>query len=279
MKASRNILIVEDDPAWCGIYSRAARRQGVRTVKVANDLADATALIDKMQFAMAFIDIGLDVGDDRNVDGLRVMDKIRSVKDETSIVVVTGRSGPDVLPITRESLMRYQAHNILGKIDTTPDDIEESLATGLEAFEKRNSLGAAPAQAVLKGALESWQWDEQAMSGTGIRGDVQNLYRFLNRLAAEFLPLIPVTRGAAAALDSGTRVMHGPYWSRGAGAAVVVCFGSDTRIGPHVESAKSGRLLLGKYDVGAALNEVSAHGVSGVVFALNDASRENFGQP
>jgi ActR/RegA family two-component response regulator len=272
----RNLLIVEDDREWCGIYSRAARRQGVRSVQVANDLTDATALIDRMQFAMAFIDIGLDVGDDRNVDGLRVMDKIRSAGDETSIVVVTGRRGADVLPITRESLMRYQAHNILGKAETTPGDIEQALASGLETFEKRNSLSAAPVQAVLKGGLGPWQWDDLAMGATGTRGGVQNLYRFLGRLAAEFLPLIPETPGAAADLDESTRVMHGPYWSRAAGTAVVVCFCGSALIETHIEAAKSGRLLLGKYKVGEVLKQVSAHGASGAVFALHDVSRDNF---
>ena len=81
------------------------------TVKVAEDLAEATALIDEMQFAVAFVDIGLDVANDRNIDGLRVMDKIRSAHDETSIVVVTGRSGQDVLPIAKDAVRRYGAHD------------------------------------------------------------------------------------------------------------------------------------------------------------------------
>jgi ActR/RegA family two-component response regulator len=274
----RNLLIVEDDPEWCGIYSRAAARHDVRTVKVANDLADATALIEDMQFAMAFIDIGLDVGDDRNIDGLRVMDKIRSVKDETSIVVVTGRSGMDVLPITRDALMRYQAHNILGKVEIVPHDIETVLASGLDAFEKRSSLGAAPVHDVLRGDLEPWQWDDQIMRGTGIQGDVQNLYRFLDRLVSGFLPLIPERPGAAIQRDEATGVLHGSYWSRAIGMAVVICFGGNTQAAAQLESAKSGRLLLERYEVGAVLNEFSAYGVTGAVFALNGARRDDFAQ-
>jgi len=114
LTAARNLLIVEDEPEWCEIYADVAKREGVNSVKIAEDLAQAAALVDEIQFAVAFIDIGLDVGDDRNIDGLRVMDKIRSVKDETSIIVVTGRSGTDVLSI-RDSIMRYNAHRIVGK--------------------------------------------------------------------------------------------------------------------------------------------------------------------
>ncbi len=249
----------------------------MRTVKVANDFAAAATLIDEMQFAMAFIDIGLDVADDRNIDGLRVMDKIRSVEDETSIVVITGRSGDDVLPITRDALMRYHAHNILGKPEITPDHIEEAITSGIETFEKKNSLRAAPAHTVLGGDVESWKWDDQMMSGTGIQGGVQSLYRFLDRLTAEFLPLIPASPGAAVTKDEATGVMYGTYWSRAIGAAVVICFAGRAQAESHIEPAKSGPRLLQAHDVGATLSEITANGVSGAVFALNGARRDNFG--
>jgi ActR/RegA family two-component response regulator len=277
LAVARSLLIVEDDSEWCGIYARAAARQGMRTVKVANDFAAAATLIDEMQFAMAFIDIGLDVADDRNIDGLRVMDKIRSVEDETSIVVITGRSGDDVLPITRDALMRYHAHNILGKPEITPDHIEEAITSGIETFEKKNSLRAAPAHTVLGGDVESWKWDDQMMSGTGIQGGVQSLYRFLDRLTAEFLPLIPASPGAAVTKDEATGVMYGTYWSRAIGAAVVICFAGRAQAESHIEPAKSGPRLLQAHDVGATLSEITANGVSGAVFALNGARRDNFG--
>ena len=191
MTTARSLLIVEDQPEWCSIYARAAARQGIRSVKVAENLAQAIELVDEIQFAVAFIDIGLAVADDRNIDGLKVMDKIRSVKDGTSIVVVTGRSGLDVLPITRESIMRYHAHNIMGKAEITPDDIGEALRSGLEMFEKRNSLSSAATHTFLKGDLNPWKWEDQMLRGTGVQGGVQGLYEFLDRLVSEFLPLVP----------------------------------------------------------------------------------------
>ena len=278
MTGKRNLLIVEDEPEWCDIYASAAEGEGVHAVKIAENLAQAAALVDEMQFAVAFIDIGLDVGDDRNTDGLQVMDKIRSVKDETSIIVVTGRSGTDVLPITRDSIMRYHAHNIAGKGEITPADIEEALKTGLEAFEERNSLSAVPAHTALKGDLESWIWEDQMMRGTSVQEGVQGLHGFLDRLVSEFLPLVPVKPGAAITKDAVTGVMHGAYWSRSVGAAVVVCFADETRAESGIEPAKSGRRLLGIYDVGAPLKEFSAHAVSGAVFALSGASRSSFAQ-
>lgn len=247
-------------------------------MKIAEDFAQAAALVDEMQFAVAFIDIGLDVGDDRNIDGLRVMDKIRSVKDETSIIVVTGRSGTDVLPIARDSIMRYHADNIVGKGEITPGGVEEALKTGLEVFEKRNSLSVVPAHTALKGDLESRMWEDHMITGTSVQEGAQGLYGFLDQLVSKFLPLVPAKPGAALKKDAVTGVMHGAYWSRSIGAAVVICFANAARAESDIEPAKSGRPLLGIYDVGATLNEFSAHAVSGAVFALSGAPRSSFAQ-
>ena len=278
MTTARSLLIVEDQPEWCSIYARAAARQGIRSVKVAENLAQAIELVDEIQFAVAFIDIGLAVADDRNIDGLKVMDKIRSVKDGTSIVVVTGRSGLDVLPITRESIMRYHAHNIMGKAEITPDDIGEALRSGLEMFEKRNSLSSAATHTFLKGDLNPWKWEDQMLRGTGVQGGVQGLYEFLDRLVSEFLPLVPAEAGAAVIKDPAAGVMHGIYWSRSIGAAVAICFGAQEEAKSAIDSAKAEHLLLATYDVGVALNEFSAYGVSGAVFALNGVQRSDFVQ-
>lgn len=70
--------------------------------------------------------------------------------------------------------------------------------------------------------------------------------------------------------------MHDAYWSRSIGAAVAICFASEATAGPEIESAKSGRPLLGIYRVGPALNELSANGVAGAVFAHSDARRDRF---
>lgn len=276
LTAASNLLIVEDDPEWCEIYARAAKRENIPTVRVAKDLAEATALIDEMQFAVAFVDIGLDVANDRNIDGLRVMDKIRSAHDETSIVVVTGRSGQDVLPIAKDAVRRYGAHDIAGKPEVTPQKIGELLRSGRAEFEEKTARTAAPPQDVLKGSLDSLDWEYRMIKGTGIKGGVQSLYGFLRQLVAEFLPLAAGPDDGSVAQDQATGVMHGSYWSRSIGVPVVICFGAQEQAKPEIASAKSAHSLLGVYPVGAVLAETSAYGVSGAVFALDGARRESF---
>jgi ActR/RegA family two-component response regulator len=273
--AVRNLLIVEDDVEWRDAYNRTAAKSGAFRVRIAEDLRSAKTLIDEIQFAVAFIDIGLDVNDDKNVDGLRVMEKIRSVDEATSIVVVTGRSGRDVMPITKDALRRYNAVDIVAKPETAPGEIHKLLLSGLEEFEKR--LEAAPAgHESLRGDMEQSFWDDEMLRVTRAKGGVPDFYRFIDRLLGSFTPLIPGRAGVALRSDAATQLVHGAYWSRAIGQAIVVCFGADDKLAEPVGAAKTAKVLLEKYPVGEILAEHSAHGLSGVVFALCEASRDQF---
>lgn len=140
MSLSETILIVEDEDEWCGIYQRAIRahRPG-HPVRVANDLATAERLIEEMTFAVAFVDIGLDLGDSRNVDGLRVMEKIRAASGKTSIVVVTGMSSRDMTPAVRTALRKYGVAESARKNSIEPSDIGRLLEEGLDAYQRSAS--------------------------------------------------------------------------------------------------------------------------------------------
>lgn len=275
MAVVRNLLIVEDDVEWRDAYSRTAAKSGAFRVKIAEDLRSAKALIDEIQFAVAFIDVGLDVNDDQNVDGLRVMEKIRSVDEATSIVVVTGRSGRDVMPITKDALRRFNAVDIVAKPETAPGEIQKLLLSGLEEYEKQ--LAEAPSgHESLRGDMEQRFWDDEMLRVTRAKGGVPDLYHFIDRLLGSFTPLIPSRPGVALRSDAATHLAHGAYWSRAIGQAIVVCFGADGKLAEPVSAAKTANVLLEKYPVGEILAEHSAHGLSGVVFAHGEASRDQF---
>lgn len=276
MLATDNLLIVEDETEWRGAYTRAAATEGISTIKIAEDLASARALIDDMRFAVAVIDIGLNVGDDQNVDGLRVMEKIRDMGDETSIVVITGRSGRDVLPITRDAIMKYKAHGIVGKAEIEPQDLRKLLQTGLLAFGARISKTDPAAHEVLRGETPAWQWDDQMMRSTGVTGGVNGLYDFLDHLISGFLPVVARRAADSIALDEPSGVMNGSYWSRSTGKPIVVCFGRAELAEQEEALAQASGMLLGRYPVGSALHSSSGHALSGAVFELKDAAREDF---
>jgi CheY-like chemotaxis protein len=276
MSTCGNLLIVEDDAEWCEAYSRAAAREKVSTVKIANTLAEAEAFIDDFQFAVAFIDVGLNVSDDQNVDGVRVMDRIRTVGDQTSIVVVTGRSGRDVIPITKDAIRKYRAYDVIQKVEIEPRAITKLIHSGILAFEE-NSAGARGAPAdVLRGRTESWAWDYQILHATGASDGVRGLYGFLSKLLGPFLPLVASVEQDAVQIDEDTGLIYGNFWSRCVGQAIALCFGAEQAAEAEIGKAEAEGALLGRYHVDEMLARPSECGLSGAVFALRDASRDSY---
>jgi CheY-like chemotaxis protein len=270
-----NVLIVEDELDWCKIYEDVARSQGLSTIRTAHDLAGASELLDAMKFAVAFVDVGLDVADDRNIDGLRVLEKMRGLGDETAVIVVTGRSGMDVLPITRDAIKKYDAYDAVGKASLEPQKIVGLLTEGLEAYRKTTAERPAVSP-VLRGGRDIRDWDHQMLRAVPISGGAAGLYSLLDRSVGRFLPLVPRSDGTAITLDQDTSVAHGAYWSRAIGAGLVVVFGSADTLGPMIEGANAGRPLLGRYHVASLLNSTSVGSAQAVVYSMAEAARHEF---
>ena len=277
MGSGDNILIVEDEDEWRGIYQRAMATQGSGyTIKVTPNLVGAEQLIDAAKFAVAFVDVGLDAADDGNVDGLRVMEKIRATGDETSIVVVTGRSGQDVLSITRDAIKKYGAYDTIGKSTIKPSDIKRLLAGALEAYRTTTPAERTAGRDALKGDADPFRWDENVMRVTQFKGDAVRFYEFLNELLTDYSPLLTRHSGERAYIDPTTGLVHGGYWSRGIGASIVVCLGPKDTFDQSVAAARADDRLLGRYNAGPPLKTIAGSGVKGVVFPLQDCRREDF---
>ena len=253
MISDQNVLIVEDEEEWCGIYQRAMGGQvSGLTIKVAQDLNGAAQLIDETKFGVAFVDVGLDISDDRNVDGLRVMEKIRDTGDQTSIIVVTGRSGQDVLPITRDAIKKYDAYDTIGKSTVKPSDIKLLFEGGRAAYKHAAQPGRLDARDVLRGQTDAMIWDQHAMTATTFSGHAGKFYDFLNELFADYLPMLPARDGGQAQIDASSGLIYGAYWSRSIGAAIVVCFGAEAAIDWAITAGADGK-LLGRYLTGSPL--------------------------
>jgi ActR/RegA family two-component response regulator len=280
--SGQNVLIVEDEEEWCGIYQRAVSAQNPDyKVEVAKDLVSAERLIDAAKFAVAFVDVGLDISDDRNVDGLRVMEKIRDTGDETSIVVVTGRSGQDVLPITRDAIKKYGAYDTIGKSTIKPTDIKRLLEGGVEAYRQESlkyasTTGRTGARDVLRGQADGMIWDERVMRITQFKSHAGKFYGFLSELFGEYLPVATVPDEVCANVDDAVGVVYGDYWSRGVGAAIVVCFGADQTFDRAVSVDPVNGRLFGRYLVGPPLRVLNGPGVKGMVLPLCERRREDF---
>jgi CheY-like chemotaxis protein len=270
-----NVLIVEDEEEWRGIYARAVGAQGSRqTVKVATDLASAERLIDAAKFAVAFVDIGLDVADDGNVDGVRVMEKIRATDKDTSIVVVTGRSGQDVLQITRDAIKKYGAYDTVGKSTVRPSDIRRLLEGGLEAYRSVAAPGRMAARDALSGDANPNVWDDRVTRAIGYKGDTGAFYGFLGKLYGEYLPFVPRRDGDRTIVDQERKLVYGGYWSRAIAAAVAICVGASDEFDAAVTAALE---TLGSDGGVHPIREMEGPGIKGGVFLMKEHGREAFG--
>jgi DNA-binding response OmpR family regulator len=278
MRLSENILIVEDEEEWRGIYRRAVGSRGSgQRVEVAEDLPSAKRLISAAKFAVAFVDVGLDISDDRNVDGLQVMEWIRATGDETSIIVVTGRSGQDVLKITRDAILKYGAYDTVAKGTVQPSDIRNLLDGGLRAYREVTAVKRTAARDALRGDMEGVHWDAEVIRATRFKEDAGKFYTFLNQLFAEYLPVVSRLPGEHLRADPSTGLACGDYWSRAAGSAVTVCFGPEEGFDEALQAnGAEGGGLLAKHKAGDAMKKHAAYGMKGVVLPLYESGREDF---
>jgi hypothetical protein len=275
MTVSANALVVEDESEWTGVYRRALLKVGVDRVDLTDTYEAAATAIDALRFGVAIVDIGLAVDDDTNVDGLRVMEKIREVGDPTSIIVVTGRSGRDVVSIIRDSLRKFDAYDTTPKNTLVPAELRELIAGGLGKF--RHALGDDKKQlhAALHGKTDPLVWDDMMLRGAiAGGGGAERLYGLLEGLLGRFVPLVPGPDGGARLLDG---IAVGAFWSRGTGEPVVACFGAAERVDEATETAAESGVLLGRYRVGEVSGRHSTASAKGVVWRLADHDRSDFG--
>jgi len=261
-----NVLVVEDDPLWCGIYERNVSPGLKGKLRVARTLAEARQAISEMAFAVAFVDIRLDEEDDQNTDGLRVFETLSRTRDGTSAIMVTGKGS---VGITRDALKKYDAFEAMEKGDVDPAVLAELVARGT-AIRNATAPDPRPADA-LRGQHTRQLWDHEMLGVAGAKGGVAGLYEFLDGLAGPFVPFVPERAGDGLEVRQDGSCATGVFWSRAIGAAVFVAFGAPDAITPVVEGSESeGRQL------GQALRERSAGPRHGVVRLLPSAQRADF---
>lgn len=274
MKSQANFLVVDDERSWRDFYEAEIRQMNVGPVWSAGDLAEAGKAIESVRFAVALVDIGLEEDDDRNVDGLRVMQLIRGAGDPTSIIVVTGRSGRDVLSIVRDSIKEYDALDAVAKKTLAPSHLRHLLESGIRAYQDATSDERRLLYDSLRGEAEQVIWDDAIMRATGIHGGAKAYYSLLESLFRPFVPLVSRQSDGVQVHDG---VAYGTFWSRGTGHAVMGCFGEEERVETVMEQARGGGMLLGGHAVKELVNVYRGEGNGGVVYLLANCVRGEFG--
>jgi ActR/RegA family two-component response regulator len=276
MTIGDNLLIVEDDDDWSAIYRRAARSEGLTTVRVAKDLSQLDDALREMTFAVALVDIGLDVADDRNVDGLLALERVRKLGDDTSLIVVTGRSGRDVLPITRDALKKYEAFDAISKVPVEPDELRRLIKAGLEEYRRVVSRKGPRVSEVLRGTTPATIWNWKMLRELQIRGGITALYDLLEKLVSDFLPVLKPQRDEVVTIDSDRSLAHGELWSRAYGHGVVVCFGDQHEVRRLLDGLSAGTAVVGGHKPSEVLNDKLVGSMRGLVLAVPALQRDYF---
>jgi CheY-like chemotaxis protein len=273
-----SVLIVDDEAVWRDIYTDSVRKLGIDSIRAVDSLAEAKHTIDCMKFAVAIVDIGLDKNDETNVDGLSVMAKLRSVgDDDTSVIVITGRTGSDVIDVVSTSIQKYGAAATFAKGKLKPELLQSSVERALQAHREKSAIDRIPVYSVLLHGDNQMVWDYSMMQVLGIEGGAHIFYDFLETLLKGYLPLLSSENDNIMATDLHDGIAHGAFWSRALGQAIVVSLGQQLYVDRAVLKASLHGQLYGQYRVGNVLSEYSLGRSKGVVHSLMDRDRLEFG--
>lgn len=104
-------LVVEDSPAWQGILAELLADLDL-AVDVAADLAGAVAQLRAASHRVAVVDLALAADDERNRDGLAVLDAVRRYDPGCAALLLTGFA---TVEIAVSALTEHGAHTCLRK--------------------------------------------------------------------------------------------------------------------------------------------------------------------
>jgi two-component system, OmpR family, response regulator len=137
------ILVIDDEPAVCGVIKLLLGREGLAVITCADGLS-ALAALPSHDFAVALIDLGLDP-----VHGRHVVEAIRAAKPALPIVVMSGvlagEPDDDLLGLssTLDGLHRlakpFKPQNLIGLVTalTRPSPRETEIPHSAEAASRQ----------------------------------------------------------------------------------------------------------------------------------------------
>lgn len=117
----KNILVVDDDMSVRTTFSSILRKEGYRVTAV-KDGYEAIKAIDEEDFDLALVDLRMP-----GLDGIEVLEKIKSRRPQTRVIIYTGYGSIT----TAVEAMRKGAADYLTK-PFSPDELKLSVKKALE---------------------------------------------------------------------------------------------------------------------------------------------------
>jgi DNA-binding NtrC family response regulator len=117
----KNILVVDDDMSVRTTFSTILRKEGYQVTAV-KDGYEAIKAIDEQSFDLALVDLRMP-----GLDGIEVLEKIKSRRPQTRVIIYTGYGSIT----TVVEAMRKGATDYLNK-PFSPDDLKAGVKKALE---------------------------------------------------------------------------------------------------------------------------------------------------
>ncbi len=266
-----NVLVVEDEPDWQGIFGRNSHPEHGGTVRTVDSLAEAASAIEMMAFAVAFVDVRLDERDDQNTDGLKVLELLRRSRDHTSAIMLTSYG---TVGITRDALKEFDAYEAMDKAEVDPETIEALVARGTVDCNNATRIEAVAAADVLRGRRPVMEWESEMLEVTSGKGGADGLYRLLDTLAGPFLPLVYGIEPDLMKKHYASSLAIGTFWSRATGQAVLVAIGEEQNLAAALDG--DGLAEWVGEPLGETLKQREKGGLAGIVKAMPSRDRSSF---
>ncbi len=119
-KSNGKILVVDDDISWLRNYEKTLTKTGY-VVFSASEYQGAIDLVERHYFHAAILDVRLVDKDEKNKQGMEILNLISSKQEKTGIFLVTA------YPDFEKSKEAYSKHNILDFVDKQEYDASELL--------------------------------------------------------------------------------------------------------------------------------------------------------
>jgi CheY-like chemotaxis protein len=222
----KNVLVVEDTPAFQDIYRKYVEKFGAYVI-ITGSLKEAQRAIEMFAFDVALIDIRLDEKDDENVDGLRVLEILVKKDDGTRAIVITGYG---TLKIAREAFVQYGAVDVVDKGELNLGFFYEQLKKELENVPSSNKKRTIMDWYVLKSeTMNVLHWESQILNICN-PGGIEPLHNLFDILSKELSPLIAANPNEPMKLDTVAGICSGVFWTRRKGMAVLLVLANEEKL-------------------------------------------------
>jgi ActR/RegA family two-component response regulator len=227
------ILVIDDDPSWQELLTESiedakAVPPGELMIQVARSFGEATAVLDRQHFHVAFVDLRLKE-DERELTGKRIAEKITRQGEGTCVVIVTGHADVGTA-IT--ALREWNVLDFVLKDEWDADKVAHLVRTGLAQSRLSYRSKYESSIDLLRGRQDIYSWLAATLNLFAPANEVdrpdRRLADFLNKLLDGLHPLLLLEGTSGLQLDMAKRIASAQFWSKALGSPLSLCM-SRTR--------------------------------------------------